>query len=61
MVICVAVDCKSKLDKRGPKFLQISKGRKSETEMAHKAKPRNIQSIATTYQKVSCLLLLLKS
>ena len=38
MVICVAVDSKSDVDKGRPKFLSISKGRKFETAMAHKNK-----------------------
>ena len=38
MVICVAVDCKMIVDKGRPKLLEIFKGRKSETAMAHKNK-----------------------
>ena len=40
----MAVDCKSDSRQGGPKFLQISKGRKSET-VEIKIKRSNIQSI----------------
>ena len=48
------------LDKGRPKFLQISKGQKSATVMAHKNKTYKYL-VDTTRQNVSCLLLRLNS
>ena len=47
------------VDKERPKFLSILKGRKSEKAMVYKTKRRN--TVDTTFQNLSCLLLRLKS
>ena len=60
MVINVAVVLKLTKDKGQPRFLYISKGRKSEIAMAHKNKTQKYP-VDIMWQNVSYLLLRLKS
>ena len=59
IVIYVSVDCKSDSRQGEPKFLQISKGRKSETAMVRKNKKQKYP-VDTTCHNLSRLLLRLK-
>ena len=55
----MAVDCQSDSRQRKVYRLQISKGQKAKTAMAHKNKTQKYP-VDTTYNNVTCLLLWLK-